>query len=178
MEQFEANWERIKDEDDPRRCQGVRPTKGQCRNIAVEGSTFCPGHGGNKAFEAEKKRKIRNYKLNKFHLRIQELGDSSYVMDLREEIALLRMLIEEKVNQCNDNTDLILVSGPLSDLVVKVEKLVTSCNRLDFKLGGLLDRTKVVQYAQSLVRIVAKYVTDEVALEKISEEFLTTLEQT
>ncbi len=177
MEQFEANWERIKDEDDLRRCQGVRPSHGQCRNIAVEGSTFCPGHGGNKAFEANKKKKLRNYRLNKFHARIQELGSSDHIIDLRDEIALLRILIEEKVNQCQSDNDLILISGPLSDLLMKVEKLVTSCNRLESRLGSLLDRTKVVQYAQQLVQIVAKHVTDETILEKISEEFLTTLEE-
>ena len=73
-------------------------------------------------------------------------------------------------------SDLILISGPLSDLVVKVEKLVTSCNRIDSKLGNLLDRTKVAQYAQSLVQIIAKHVNDATVLEKISEEFLTILE--
>lgn len=177
MEQFTTKWERIKDEDDPRRCQGVKPSQGQCRNISVEGSKFCPGHGGNKAFEAEKAKNLKNYRLNKFHVRIQELGNSNFVMDLREEIALLRILIEEKVNQCQCDADLILISGPLSDLVVKVEKLVTSCNRIDFKLGNLLDRTKVLQYAQQLVQIVGKHVTDTTVLEKISEEFLTILEE-
>lgn len=177
MSQFESTWERIKDEDDPRRCQGVIPSQGQCMNVAVEGSNYCPAHGGNRAYQHNQNQKTRNYRLGKFHQRVQELGDSDYVMDLREEIALLRMLVEEKVRQCQTESDLILISGPLSDLVVKVEKMVTSCNRLESKLGNHLDRTKVVQYAQLLVQIVAKHVTDIVALEKISDEFLNTLEE-
>lgn len=177
MSQFETTWERIKDEDDPRRCQGVRPNIGQCTNVAVEGSNYCPAHGGNRGFQTQEKEKIRNYQLGKFHQRVQELGDSDYVMDLREEVALLRMLVEKKVRQCQTDSDLVLISGPLSDLVVKVDKMVTSCNRLESKLGNHLDRTKVVQYAQLLVQIVAKHVADVTILEKISDEFLTTLDK-
>ena len=86
-------------------------------------------------------------------------------------------MIEEKINRCTDETDLLLVSGPLSDLIMKVEKVVASCNRLEMKLGNLLDRTKVVQFAQTVVAIVSNYV-DENDLEKIATEISNSLEQT
>ena len=176
MADFEAKWGKIKDEDDPRRCQYIRPTQGQCSNVQVEHSQYCPAHGGNKAFEAAKKVELRNYRLNKFHKRIQELGNSDVIMSLREEIALLRILIEEKVNRCDSELDLILMSGPLSDLVMKVEKVVSSCNRLESKLGDHLDRTKVLQYAQIIVQIIAKHVDSNEVVEAINEDIFTALQ--
>ena len=170
MEQFEATWERIKDEDDPRRCQYIKPTAGQCQNVCVEGSSYCPAHGGNKAFDAKKKESLRNYRLTKFHQKIQELGNSDFIYSLRDEVGLLRLMIQEKINHCDDEADLLLISGPLSDLLMKSDKLVNSCHRLETKLGNHLDRTRVVGLAQTIVQIIGKHVTDESLLEKISGE--------
>lgn len=176
MAQFETTWERIKDEDDPRRCQGVH-RHGQCRNVVVEGSQYCPAHGGNRAFKSAQEKGLRNYRLTKFRQRIQELGNSDEIISLRDEIGILRLLIEEKINRCDDENDLLLMSGPLSDLLMKSEKLITSCNRLEAKLGNLLDRTKIVTMAQTFVQIISKYVTDENILETISNEIADTLKE-
>lgn len=177
MAKFETTWEKITDEDDPRRCQYIKPTAGQCSNVVVEGSQYCPAHGGNRAFKKQQDQGLKNYRLTKFKQRIQELGSSDEIISLRDEIGILRILIEEKVNSCNDKTDLLLMSGPLSDLLMKAEKLVTSCNRLESKLGNLLDRTKVVTMAQTFVQIISKYITDEAILETISNEITNTLKE-
>ena len=177
MEQFQANWERITDEDDPRRCQYIIPTKGQCNNVSVEKSQYCPAHGGNRAFKTAKDQELRNYRLTKFKSRIQELGNSDQIINLRDEIGILRILIEEKINRCKNETDLLLISGPLSDLLMKSEKLVTSCNRLESKLGHLLDRTKVLQYAQVIIAIIGKHISDVDVLETISEEIFNALKE-
>lgn len=176
MDQFEAKWERVKDEDDPRRCQCVVPTRGQCYNVSVQDSNYCPAHGGNKAFQAAKNKEMRNYRLSKFKARIQELGDSDEVISLRDEIAILRILIEEKINRCTDESDLLLMSGPLSDLIMKVEKVVSSCHRLEARLGDHLDKTKVLQYAQMIVQIIANHVEDDKKVEAINEEIFQALQ--
>lgn len=170
-----SQWEKV-DKDDPRRCQGVKPFHGQCTNKAMDGSSFCPAHGGNKGAEKAKREELRNYRLAKFKSRLIELGDSDNIIGLRDEIAILRMLIEEKINVCEDTHELMLMSGPLGDLVMKVEKLVTSCNRLESKLGSLLDRTKILQFAQSIIQIIAKYIDDESTLDSVAEEILTALQ--
>lgn len=169
-------WEKV-DKDDPRRCQGVKPLEGQCSNKAMDGSDFCPAHGGNKGHEAAKRKELRNYRLAQFKSRLIELGDNENIIGLRDEVAILRILIEEKINMCKSSHELILMSGPLSDLIMKVEKLVTSCNRLESKLGGLLDKAKVLQFAQTIVQIISKYVKDEEELDAISEEILNTIKE-
>ena len=65
-----------------------------------------------------------------------------------------------------------MVSGPLSDLLMKVEKVVTSCNRLDMRLGNLLDKGRVLHFAQTIVQIISDEVEDDEILEKISTRIL------
>jgi len=118
---------------------------------------------------------MRNYRLSKFHSRAKELGDSDQITSLKDEVALLRMLIEERINSLNDTSDLLLVSGPLSDLIMKVTTVVERCHKLDARLGNLLDRSKVLQFAQVIVEIIASKIDDAELLDTISEEILQAL---
>jgi len=172
---FEAKFEPC-DPDDPRRCQYVTPTVGQCVHKACDNSNYCPAHGGNKGFQAQEKKELRNYQLNKFKVRIGELGNNSKILSLKDEIGILRLLIEEKVNKCQDPHDLILMSGPLSDLIMKVERVVCSCNKLESRLGNLLDKSEILQFAQTVVSIIGRHVTDENALNLISTQILEALD--
>ncbi len=171
-------WERVTDLDDPNRCQGVMPTIGQCRNKAAEGSLFCYAHGGNKGVEAKKQREMKNYRLAKFRSRAEELGNSEHITSLKDEVALLRMLIEERINSLKDTQELLLCSGPLSDLLMKVATVVEKCHKLDSKLGNLLDRSKVVQFAQIVVEIISSKIDDPKILDQISSEILQSLKET
>jgi len=168
-------WERV-NEDDPERCQGVG-VHGQCINRAVGGGKFCMAHGGNRAVDNQKKEELRNYRLSKFKARIGELGNSDNITSLKDEVAILRILIEEKINSCADNFELMMASGPLSDLIMKVEKVVVSCNRLESRLGNLLDRTKISQFANIIVQIIGDNISDESTLETISDEILQALKE-
>lgn len=168
------SWERVSDPDDPKRCQGITK-RGQCWNKAVENSLYCPAHGGSGTVKADKKKRLVNYKLNQFKQRAEELGNSDGITSLKDEVALLRMLIEERINQCRDSQELLLVSGPLSDLIIKVEKVVSSCHRLDSRLGNLLDKTKVLQFAQVVVEIVGSEIDDPDSLDSISDKILKAL---
>lgn len=167
----EHNWDRV-EADDPRRCQAVISTKGQCFIIAVEGSKFCPAHGGGKAAEQAEKETLRMYRLKKYQARLSEFSDSDKIKSLRDEIGILRILIEERMNICHTDLDLMLHSSVLSDLVVKVEKLVTSCNRLEGQLGTMLDKTQALQLGSEVVEIVARHVENEQTLEEIANEIV------
>jgi hypothetical protein len=165
--------QRINDPDDPRRCQSVTG-KGQCDYVSEEHSNFCIMHGGNRGAEVQKAKDLRNYRLTKFQARTSELGNNDQLTSIRDEVAILRMIIEEKVNACNDSQDLLLISGPLSDLIMKSGALVEKCQKLESKLGNHLDRTKVTQFAQMCVEIISNHVNDDV-IEIVSEELLTAL---
>jgi uncharacterized Zn finger protein (UPF0148 family) len=142
---------------DPTRCQSGG-AQGQCPFQASQGSNYCPRHGGNKAIQAAEKEAVRTYRLHTWENRKNELADDGKIKSLREEIGITRILIEELVNQCTTSTDLILNSVKISDLVMKLEKLVVSCNTLEMKMGMLLDRATIIQIGSMIVEIVARYV--------------------
>jgi hypothetical protein len=165
-------YQYIKLEDgDPRQCE--RPG---CKLVVVEGSKYCIAHGGRHAAERAEKQRMRNYNLAKFHQRANELSESKEITSLRDEVGLLRLLIESKINHCKDTTDLLLISGPLSDLLMKSERLVTSMEKLESKMGHHLDKSKIVQIAQSMIDIISRYIDNPEVLDAIGEDFFKTIE--
>ena len=168
------NWERV-EEDDPRRCQSVT-SQGQCLNISVEGTNYCPAHGGAAAANQLEQKSLQMYRLKKYQARLSEFSDSDKIKSLRDEIGILRILIEERMNICHTDLDLMLHSSVLSDLVVKVEKLVTSCNRLEGQLGSMLDKTQALQLGAEIVEIVARHIENEQILEEIANEIIESIQ--
>jgi len=151
---------KIKDESDPNRCQAVH-SHGQCRNVAVEGSTFCAAHGGNKAVQDAEREALKNYKISKFQARIEEKKATPDLKNLRDEIALLRMLIEERLNICMSGTDLVLHSSAISDLIMKVEKVVSSCHKLEKNMGMVVDKQAILNFAGRVVQIITLELDDQ-----------------
>ncbi len=152
---MDINWERVS-EDHPECCE----TQG-CIIKRLQGSKFCAAHGGNKGVASVAAKSLKNYRLTKFAKEVQEKQSSSNIKSLTGEIAMLRQMIEEQWNSCEDASDLILKSGPISDLQTKVEKLVNSCNNIDKTLGNLIEKEKVVIFAQTIVSIITPYIPEE-----------------
>lgn len=164
---MDDNIEKIEFEDDPNRCQAVH-SKGQCRNKANPGSTFCLCHGGNKAPEKANKRATNYIRLTKFRARLDEKAESDSLKSLKDEIAILRIVMEETLNKCKNEVDIVLCSASIGDLAVKIEKLVTSCNKLDKQLGEYLDKGQLTQIMMEIVDIIGDYITDSATLIKMT----------
>lgn len=138
---------RVTDPADPRRCQAITP-HGQCSFTAVEGYHYCKLHDTR---HNDEKIKLRNYRLSQWKGRVAELGSSSEVKSLRDEIGILRLLLEQRLNACADTTDLMLHSHALSKLVLDIEKLVGSCHKLESSMGQLLDKQAILNFASIVV---------------------------
>jgi hypothetical protein len=134
---------------------------------------FCGRHKGNTT-ASETANNIRNYRLTKFRAQIEEKADSSAIKSLREEIGITRQVLETFINRCEDETDLMIHSNKISDLVIKIEKLVSSCHRLERSTGQLLDKSAIIQVAGMFVEIVSEYVPDRIQAE-ISDKLLSTI---
>lgn len=166
-----ADIKRADNPADPNRCQCVN-TQGQCNNKAVEGGTFCLAHGGNKQLEAKEQAELRNYRKSKWLGRISEHADSSGIKSLREEIGILRVLMEERLDACDTSLKLILQSQSIADLVMKIEHVVTSCHKLEDKLKAVVDRSQLLQFASMTIDIIASVISDEQMLTVISDKIL------
>jgi hypothetical protein len=143
----------------PNRCQGMGKGN-QCCFFAVEGGTNCLMHGGGKQLASIRAKNLKNYQLTMFRARLERHSGSTEIKSLRDEIGILRMIMEERLNRCKDETDLILQSGPIADLVVKIDKLVSSCHRLEGSMGELLDKTSILQFANVIISIIGDEVGD------------------
>lgn|SRR5215471_1213074 len=157
--------------DSPRRCQGSTMAR-QCPYEAVEGTPYCPRHGGNKPAQAKEQQSLRNYRFSRYQGRVNEFADNDQVKSLREEIGVLRMTLEEIVNQCKSSTELVIFSGRIADLVVKIQKLVESCHRLELSSGEMFDKTRALNLASTIINVVSNHVPNPDILSAISNEIL------
>lgn len=168
------NYERVQEPDDPRRCQSTIPSQGQCWLVAMEGTKYCIAHGGAAASKRNKDESKRIYRVGQWRARLTEHADNNDIKNLREDIGVLRLCIEERMMMCKTSTDLVINSGPLSDLVMKVEKLVSSCDKIETKLGQTLDSNQALQFGQEIIEAVANAIDDlpnkEEILGAISDE--------
>jgi len=139
--------------DDPNRCQATT-SQGQCLNVSAEGSTFCLAHGGNRAGQEAEKQNTQNYVLSRWQARLEKKKSSPEIKGLRDEIGILRMLLEDRLNQCTSATDLMLHTSAMSDLIMKIEKVVASCHKLEKNMGMVLDKQAILNFAGRVIQIV------------------------
>lgn len=145
----------------PNRCQQVIPNIGQCRNQAVEGGVKCLAHGGHKELESQRAVSLRIFRLGQWQARADEFNSHPNIKSLREEVGILRILLEERFAHCKSSTDLMLQAGPISDLVLKIEKVVASCHRLESAMGEHLEKGQLMIFAGEIVNIIAEVIGDD-----------------
>jgi hypothetical protein len=151
------------------RCEATVKT-GQCPYKSANGTNHCVMHGANSGVQSKQVEAARNYRLMRWQNRVGELSESQNIKSLREEVGILRMILEEMLNQCETSLDLLLYSQKMSDLVMKIERLVVSCDKLENRMGLLLDKSSVLQLAATYVQIINNYVPDPEIIESISAE--------
>lgn len=154
------------EEDDPHRCKAV-VKNGQCGFRAYEKEQYCKMHGGGRVNAVTSIEKSRNYRFLKYQDRINHFADNDQVKSLREEIGILRMILEETVNKCKDDTDILIYSPKISETAMKIEKLVVSCHRLETSLGQTLDKTAILSMATRMVNIISEHISDQIIIDKI-----------
>ena len=153
---------KIKDPTDPNRCQAVT-ANGQCTNTTTPHSNYCAIHGGNKAEVREQKTRLRNYQLQQYRQRTAELSSSNEIKSLRDEIGILRMMLEQRINSCSTDSDLMVAAPAIGDMVMKVERLVTSCHKLEGQLGNHLDKQVLISFAQQVIQCISNHVEPDIA---------------
>jgi len=157
------------------RCDFELTNGSPCGNLAEPGVTRCPLHGANMQLASQEHKSMRMYRLAKFQKKVEKFAGHNKLKTLNEEVAILRMLVEEKVNQCNDMTELMLVSDPVSNMVMKVQKLVESCDKLETKSGVLLNKQQIQNIATQLMQATAAKINEFADVHKIKSEDVSSL---
>jgi len=169
------NIQRMEYPEDPERCQGIA-SNGQCLNkglLMPDGTRtkFCTIHGQAQAKIAENQN-VRNYQLTKFKARLERHATSPVIKNLRDEVGILRMMMEERLNRCQDDNDLLLQSGAISDLALKIEKVVGSCHKLEGSMNQLLDKQAILQFASEMISVIGEEVQDAAAIGRITDRVM------
>lgn len=152
-------------EDDPTRCQELAGN-GQCIHRSIEGTDRCPMHTRTTAV-ALKRQAAMQYNVTRWKSRIDHFSGHESVKSLREEVGVLRLLMETTLNKCETDMDLILYSNHLSGMALKIKEAVMACHKLESAMGMLLDRAAVMALTGEMVDIIGKYVKDESVISNI-----------
>lgn len=186
---MDNKFERVQYPDDPERCQAVGGRE-QCPFKALIGNDgkrtkYCQRHS---SYTTEKtnyqgavgvgKDPLRNYRFAlQFQPRIDELTNNEKIKSLREEIALVRMVLEAIVNRCVDAFDLTIEADRIQKLTEQLNKLVQSCHKIEESTGQLLDKTIVINIGAMMVNILEKYVPDKSILDVVGQEIADAIEK-
>lgn len=168
-------WERCPP-DDPNRCQ-ASGLNGQCPYKAKPGLTTCIRHSS--MADTLAARKAANmYRLNQYQQRVEEFTTNDEVKNLRAEIGILRMTLENYITQCGgDHMQLLAYSGKIADTAMKISVLIKTCQKLEIELGSMLDRDKVMLVGQKIVEIISEYFPKDQQdkLDMIGEQIVTAI---
>ncbi len=150
---------RVKDPDAPNRCRATAADRGQCWNESCDGSDYCRAHGGagNKALE-----QMNTYLAEQFARRIKvEGGEIDEIKVLKENLMVLNGTIAARTKLMTDESSMLAHSGPVTDLIMKAEKVTASLHRLATASGFLLAKPALITWGQEIVQAVAAMVEDK-----------------
>lgn len=170
--------------DDPNRCQAVGGD-GQCPFRALgsrrdaasqwEGSKFCARHTGygNRARTDESK---RLYLAAVWAAKIGNQADHPKVKSLREEMGILRMMLNEKLESIHDQQQLLMNAGAIVEMTREIGKLAGTAHKIEKDMGQLLDKTQAEAWVTDIVEIISRFISDPDTLMAISELIIESLQ--
>lgn len=144
--------------------------QGECPFKRIEGSKFCPRHGAHHVFNAAAKADSRLYMVAKWQERIGTKVDNPKSKTLGEEVGIIRMLIEERLLQCKDESDLLMASHSITQMLTTAEKLVASHHKIEKERALLLDPDRALKLATDIVGVIATYLDDPDILKAVTDD--------
>lgn len=158
--------------DDDKCCSVCLGTNTGTYYQVVEGTERCPRHGGPAQSNSKKKDRAMQYRSEIWGRRLKEFGNSNEVKSLRDEIGILRLLMEETLNRCHDSSQLLVFSARIQAIANDIQRLVTACDRLEKSMGEMMDKPTAIKFAGQLIEICASEIEDVDALDRISHRVI------
>lgn len=155
------------EENDPTRCQAITPN-GQCRLKSLDTLKYCSMHCGKDALDKLRVSKIRDYRLNQLTAEYGDFSADTSIKDLRREIALLRTLLESRINSAGP--ELFAHTQVIINLIKEIRATVTEAHKLEVALGKYLDRDEFRAFSIDMVGLISNYITDEERVAAFAEE--------
>lgn len=142
-----------------------------------DGPAFCPRHQG-QSISVERRERMRIYHVAQWRDRIAQHGDHPRIKSLREDIGILRMTLEAKLERMQDLADLDMRSSQITTLVQEIARTIQIGHKIEKESGFLLDRTQALVFIEEILAVVSQHVTDPEVLQIIINSMSQSVERT
>lgn len=130
------------------RCQHSGPN-GQCSRPAVDGSEFCLQH-------SKESDRIRGYRLADESLRerFNQMKSENGLETVRDEVRLLRAMIEERTNMARTEAEKIVAFQVIHPAISTLNKLVESLSKLERQTNAVLSKEALNKLCEGIAQIL------------------------
>lgn len=130
------------------RCQHSGP-RGQCSRPVVDGSKFCLSH-------CKESERMRGYVLSDEGLRqrFDDMSAMDSIETVRQEVRLLRALIEDRVNLARNEAERITAFQVIHPAISTLNKLVESLRKLEIQTNEVLGKGAISKLGDEIVTIL------------------------
>ncbi len=128
---------------------------GQCPKPAISDDRFCEEHTAKTTKGQVGAYLITNRFLGDTAVRHAE---SDKIKSLVGEIAILRALLERRLNSIENEAEAVAMSSGIKDTMLAIDKLVNSWHAMDVKLGNLLNKQALMCLAQDIIGVIEENV--------------------
>ncbi len=115
------------------------------------------------------------YHLQQWKKRVDQFSGHADIKNLNEEVGIIRMMLEETLNKCEDSDGLLQHAGRITAMIDKVQTLIATKDKMESRAA--LAPELLSRLAAEWVQIICIYVTDEKQLEELSGRLTHSLEQ-
>jgi len=129
-------------------------------------SPYCAAHGGNVVDINSKKAEARAYYKTKWNAKIDEKTKLPNTKSLAEELGILRVLMEERLNQCADAYELNMEAHSIQQLALNIERIVTSIHGMDLRVAITEENIKAI--IDVIAIVLSDNIKDKELLESIN----------
>jgi hypothetical protein len=124
-------------------------SSGMCNRPRVDGSAFCEKHSNEAA-------RTRSYHLSNPDLakRFDQLAGSDSIRTVKEEVIMLRLLIEDRHNLARTEAERVAAFQVLTPAFATLAKLVEVLNKLERSTDTVLEKEAVDRLGGEIVNIL------------------------
>ena len=155
-------------------CEEDRCAKSNCPYEKEEGATVCIRHGANKQIEKRAKEMRYDFKKERVRKQVNLLAADPTRYRLDEELAILRLTLEDTINTVTSESDrdyaLFQCSDTIRSLIAEINKTAQVCVQQSVNLGLLLTTEDVLEQVQKIIDVLAEEIKDEETLLRIAEK--------
>jgi len=137
----------------------------RCTRPAIENSPFCAVHSPRKAEVPSMYQWAKNDYLRTLEDRVKQFKDPR-TFNLREEIGILRVVLERILNSVTDDPSLMLVSSEIQQTILTIERLLKTTHEMERQSGELMSRDEVRDITTSLLQIMVDVLEELTVREK------------